>query len=131
MSDEKDYTVFADKPATPLQEDFAEWIPEVTGYDPAAAKSKQAAFDAGVRLAVSLRIPYQASDHNKTRTAEMRAANAKERAERAAKVKAKAKAAEAEVADAEETEEAAAPPKKTVAKRTAAKKAAGVKTAPF
>lgn len=97
-SDEVDYTTYADKPATDLQERFAEWITDKTEYDPSAAKTKQAAFEDGVRLSVFLRIPFQKSPENQ-----------EARAEKAAEPKAAKKAKEAQ---AEETPVAAKKGKK-------------------
>jgi hypothetical protein len=74
---EKDYTGYASKAATPLQQDFAEWLlSDEVGYDPSAAKTKRDAFEEGVRLAVALRIPFQASDFNRERTADRRSQRA-------------------------------------------------------
>ena len=71
---EPDYTVYRTKRPTPLQERFPEWITDKTGYDPSAAKSKQEAFEEGVRLATSLRMQFQASPENREATARLRAA---------------------------------------------------------
>ena len=98
--EEQDFSGYVDKAPTELQERFTAWIPEVTGFDPNGCKSKSAAFAEGVRLAVSLRMPFQRSPENQELLAERRAA-------------------------AEQAEEPAAP-KKTAApaKKVAAKKAA-------
>ena len=97
MSDETekvpDYKAPLGKKATPLQERFAGWLQsDAVGYDPATAKSKREAFEEGVRLAVSLRIPFQASDFNREATA---AERARREEERAAKAKAEPKAEDA------------------------------------
>lgn len=98
---EGDFTRYASLAPTPLQERFGPWIMEKTGYDPATAKSKQEAFLAGVRLAVALRIPFQASPENKSAAAQLRAERAKssdEQAEKPAKKTAKTAEPEAKPA---------------------------------
>jgi hypothetical protein len=118
MADEKepvDPTNYLDKPPTALQERFAVWIKEEVGYNPAAAKTKEEAFQNGVRIATATRMVFQASDFN-------RAANEEARLQR-----------EAERAEAEaEAEEAPAPVKKPMpvkpAKATRAKAAAKATT---
>lgn len=122
----KDPSDYVDQKATPLQERFAEWLTtEEVGADPSACKSKQEAFELGVKLGTSLRIVFQKSDFNQ----EARATDAQERAsaKKAAKKAAKAaKATAAEVEeDADEDEEETPPP----AKKAAAKKAAPAKKA--
>jgi hypothetical protein len=97
--EEQDFTGYAEKEPTDLQTRFTDWIPEVTGFDPNGCKSKAAAFAEGVRLAVSLRMPFQRSPENQELLAERRAA-AGTRAE-----------------------EPAAPKKAAPAKKAAAKKA--------
>lgn len=107
-----DYTKYANQAPTPLQSDFAGWLPEKTGYDPTSAKSKLEAFNAGVRLAVSLRIPFQASPEN-------RAATAKRQADRDAS-RVAAEAAKAEAAKAQPAPTEKAPAKATKAAATKA-----------
>lgn len=110
MADERDYTEYRDKEATPLQQRFGPWLIEKTGYNPAVAKTKQDAFDAGVRLAVSLRIPFQASPENREATEELRKQREEELAttraqreeERLAKAKEREDAAAVRAAEAEE-----------------------------
>jgi hypothetical protein len=110
---EKDYTGYVAKAATPLQEDFAEWLMgEEVGYDPSSAKTKKDAFEEGVRLAVALRIPFQASDYNRGRTAERRSQRAtpaaveapEPKAEAPAPAKRRGRVAKAETAPAPEVE---------------------------
>lgn len=72
---EKDYTVYADKPATPLMRDFAEWIKDEVGLE-FSSKAAEAAFDNGVRLGGTLRMEFQRSDFCKTRREERKAASA-------------------------------------------------------
>lgn len=105
-TDAPDYKYANGKPATALQRRFAEWLQsDEVGYNPATAKSKADAFAEGVRYAVALRIPYQASDHN-------RQATAVERAERQeARVAAAAEREEARAARAASKEETAEEPK--------------------
>jgi hypothetical protein len=83
-SQELDLTVYTDKPASPLQQHFAEWIPGVTGYEPNSAKSKTAAFQMGVKLALNTHKFFQKSEDNKSRNAELMEQRAAERAEREA-----------------------------------------------
>lgn len=99
---EPDYTIYKDKEPTDLQARFSPWITEKTGYSPAAAKTKQEAFEAGVRLAVTLRIPFQASPENRDATEQRRQSVAEERAAE------KARRDEERAAKAAEREEALA-----------------------
>ncbi len=71
-----DPAAYLEKPATALQERFAEWIKAEVGYDPSAAKSKAEAFAEGVRLATATRMVFQASDSNREANSEARKANA-------------------------------------------------------
>jgi outer membrane biosynthesis protein TonB len=106
-----DFTDYAGKSATALQARFAEWLMgEQVGYDPAKAKTKSEAFAEGVRLAVALRIPFQASPFNREANAASRAEAAKAREERAA-------------AEPEEAPKPAPVAKKAPAKKAAAKAA--------
>jgi hypothetical protein len=118
-----DYPKYLEKAPTALQERFAGWLQsEAVGYDPSKAKSKVEAFEEGVRLAVALRIPFQASDFNREANAASQAENAKKRA--AAK-EVKEKAATEAPAPAEE----AKPAKKAAAKKAAPAPAAAPKAA--
>lgn len=133
-----DYTTYASKAPTDLQSRFAEWIVEKVEIDPATFKTKQQAFEEGVRLAVALRIPFQASPENQAVRAE--AARAREAAAseaapapakpaKAAPVKAtKAAAAKAQPARTEVSEAAAAAPKGTARR---GRKATAASTAAF
>ena len=116
-TEEKDYTEYADKPATDLQERFVPWLLDKTGYNPATAKTKADAFAAGVRLSVYLRIPFQASPENKEATLTARQARAEElEAIRAQREEDKA-------AKAAEREKAAADRKAAAEEKAAAKAA--------
>jgi hypothetical protein len=134
---EVDYPAYATKPATDLQERFAAWIPEVTEYDPAAAKTKLAAFNDGVRLATALRMHFQASPENqevlaqrKAEAEEKKAAPKAAPAKRGRKPKPKAEEDIEEVdepdevdeedEETEEEEEAPAPKRTTRARKAAA-----------
>jgi hypothetical protein len=92
--EEQDFTGYAEKEPTDLQTRFTDWIPEVTGFDPNGCKSKAAAFAEGVRLAVSLRMPFQRSPENQELLAERRAAAGTRAEEPAAPKKAVPAAAE-------------------------------------
>lgn len=65
---------YLNKPATPLHERFVTWIQDAVGYDASAAKSKQQAFEDGVRIATATRMVFQASTFNREETAKARAA---------------------------------------------------------
>lgn len=135
----EDFTSYASKPATPLQERFAEWVTDKTGYDPSSAKSKQAAFEEGIRLGVALRIPFQKSAENQAERAKRAAEPKPEKAAKAPKAapvveeteapKAKGKKGKAVAAaePAPATETAAAPAKPARGPR----KTAATKVAPF
>ena len=147
MSDENeelDYTYVIGQAPTSLQRRFADFImSDEVGYSPASAKTKEEAFREGVRMAVALRIPFQASDTNRRATQEeredraaARAQAAEERealkAQRAAEreAKAAAKAAEPEPEAAAEKPAKVAKPAKTAAARKAATPAATPAAAP-
>lgn len=101
---EPDYTVALDKAPTSLQSRFADFlISDEVGYSPASAKTKEEAFREGVRLAVALRIPFQASTTNKEAT-ELERQERAEQKRLAAEAKEQAKAAKAAEAPAEEEE---------------------------
>jgi hypothetical protein len=105
---------YLDKPATPLHDRFGVWIKEEVGYNPSTAKTKEEAFQAGVRLATATRMVFQASDFNRSETAKLRAAR------------------ESEVAAAASAPKAAPAPKATAPAKAAkpAKKAAAAVPAP-
>jgi hypothetical protein len=126
---EPDYTAYANKPPTDLQERFAAWIPEVTEYDPSSAKTKQEAFEEGVRLGTALRMEFQRSPENQELLKEKKAAAAAKKAEpkvpgkRGRKPKAaveeEVEPEEADVEEDEEDEEEAPPPPKRATRRKA------------
>lgn len=116
-SAEMDLTPYATKAPTSLQRRFAEWIPDATGININGFKTKQEAFNEGVRLAVALRMIFQASPENREATAAERAA----RVEAAGETPVTPSAAPKKSARAAVTEEAAAPARKAT---KAAKKAA-------
>lgn len=90
---EPDYTYALDSEPTSLQTRFADFLmSEEVGYDPSKAKTKEQAFREGVRMAVQLRIPFQASRTNREATEQERLQRAEER-ERLAAAKEEAKAA--------------------------------------
>lgn len=91
-TEEIDYTAYADKQPTDLQARFTEWILDKTEVDPAGFKTKQAAFEAGARLAVALRMKFQASPENQAVLEERRNGSAQEDEEEAPKPKRKAAA---------------------------------------
>lgn len=73
---EVDLEAYLTKPATDLQERFAEWIKDSVGYNPAEAKNKDEAFREGVRIATATRMVFQASAENKKATKARRAERA-------------------------------------------------------
>lgn len=95
-----EYAAYATKAPTALQARFVPWIMDKTGYDASTAKSKQEAFEAGVRMAVALRIPFQRSDENQAARAEGRANGAAEAEAAPPAKKAGRKAAKATAASA-------------------------------
>lgn len=123
---ERDLAAYAEKPATPSLEFYSEWLTEATGYDPAAAKSKAAAFERGVYLAVTLHRDFQTSPENVEFKEQQRVA--REEALAAAKAQREeekaAKAAERQAAE-EAAAEAKAQKDAEKAERAAAKAAAG------
>jgi len=134
----KEFTSYVNRPETPVQELFADWLEEVCELEFATAKAKQA-FRLGVRLSKVLIMDFQASEANRALRAERKTAAeaAAEEAKEAAPKKVAKKAApkttkkaakvaeEAAEEDGEEVEEAPAPvsPKK-VAKRVGKRAAA-------
>lgn len=97
---EVDYPAYLNKPPTDLQERFPDFIIDKVGYDPQSAKTKDEAFRQGVRLAVALRMSFQASPENREATQARR----------------QERAAQAEVVQ----EETAAPTKRAAKKAAAA-----------
>lgn len=59
---QRDVTQYADKPATDFHKFLARFIVNQIGYDPDSAKSKRAAFLAGVSIATAARPAINASD---------------------------------------------------------------------
>lgn len=79
--EEIDYSVYLDKEPTDLQDRFATWIIEKTGYEPGSVKAEGVFRDA-VQLATALRMEFQRSPENQEVLAERRAAAAKRKEER-------------------------------------------------
>lgn len=147
-----DYTGYADKPATDMQQRFIDWTKEKLALT-FTSKKEEAAFDEGMRLGTALRMPFQRSPENQAESNMVRANRGKAEAEpapaKAAKATAPAKATKAapakkaakaaapapEETEPEETDEQeapAAPAKRTgrpAARRTRA--AASTASAPF
>jgi hypothetical protein len=73
--DEKDFTKYADKAPTSLQQRFGAWLVEKVGLT-FGTKKEEAAFMEGVRLGTALRIPFQRSDENQTERAQAAATRA-------------------------------------------------------
>lgn len=113
---EIDFSVYADKEPTSLQERFADWIIDKCELS-FGTKKEEAAFRNGVRVSVALRIPFQSSDENRQATAEEREARAAERAK--AKQDAANKRAEREKAKGAEQSDAEEAPKKVTRGRRA------------
>lgn len=120
---EIDYEAYKTKAPTDLQERFVPWLTDKVGIDPNSDfKSKAHAFAEGVRLAVALRIPFQASDENRAATEQARANREQARAQRQAapaqetteaapqRVKRGGRRAAAQAAPEPATEAPAAPP---------------------
>ncbi len=142
---EVDLKGYLTKPATSLQDRFADWLmdEDIVGYDPSGAKTKEAAFREGVRLATAMRMVFQASPENRAANEEAKAnrgadeapapkAKAKKAADEepvktAGKKSAKAKAKPVE----EDEDEAPAKPKVKKAAKKAARKASDDDEAPF
>lgn len=123
-ADAPDFTKYAEKPASALQEEFTEWlIDEVYGGEsPHTSKAAAAAFEDGVRLATALRMPFQRSEKHQARLEESRGMTVKA----AAPKKASKRAAEPDDEDADET------PRKSAAKKAikAARRPAAKEEAP-
>jgi hypothetical protein len=75
---EKDYTLYAGKPATATMQDFADWLIQEGAVGEFPSKAAEAAFRDGVRLGGTLRMDFQKSDFNQERRAERQAARAQE-----------------------------------------------------
>lgn len=69
---EKDYTVYADKPATATMVDFATWLKDEVGLE--FTGKEEAAFDKGVQLGGTLRMDFQRSEFNVSQREARRAA---------------------------------------------------------
>lgn len=121
---EKDFTEYAEKPATDLHKRLAAWVVEKTEYDPSGAKSKAEAFLDGIRLCKFLQMEFQSSPENQAVLEERRLekANAKAEAKEAKKAK-KAKAVEADSEDTDNDAEETPAPAKTSGKKSKAKAA--------
>lgn len=101
-------------PPTNLQARFVGWIQDKVGYEPTKAKTKAEAFAEGVRLAVALRMPFQASDENQKVLAQRRAEKNGGAAKKAEETPRKTRKKAASEVEAEET------PKKKAKKAKAA-----------
>jgi len=91
--EEPDYAVYSNRTPTSLQRRFGDWLIDKLEVE-FKSKVAEESFREGVRLAVALRIPFQASPENREDTArerqelaEHRAAMAEERTERTAQRK--------------------------------------------
>lgn len=102
-SETKDFAAYVEKNPTPAQQHFVDWVQEVTGYDPAKARTKADAFAMGARLCFALRMDHQRSEENQARLEEARAA--REDGEEAPKPKKAAKKARPKTAAEPEPEE--------------------------
>jgi hypothetical protein len=60
---EEDYAKYADKAPTDLQARFADWVLDKTGVT-FTTKKEETAYREGIRLAVALRMKFQASPEN-------------------------------------------------------------------
>jgi hypothetical protein len=69
------YASNLEKAPTDLQTRMADWLIEKTGVDPDSLSPREA-FNVGVKLAVALRMVFQASPENKKATADRRASKA-------------------------------------------------------
>lgn len=96
-SNPKDFTKYADKAPSDLQSRMATWILDVTGYEPDDLDS----FNEGVRLAVALRMAFQASPENQAVLEKRREEAAAKKAAPPKKRGPKAKAPKATEDDAE------------------------------
>lgn len=85
---ERDYSAYKHQPPTDLQSRFADWLIEKLDLEFTSGAAEKG-FREGVRLAVALRIPFQASPENQAHRAQ-RAAEREEREEQEEAPKAKA-----------------------------------------
>jgi hypothetical protein len=116
---EINFEAYRDKPVTPLQEHFADWIVEKTGYDPSSAKTKHEAFLRGVALGTALRQAHQASPENQAARSERKVTPEVASEVPASPAKKTAKKAAAS-AQATEAPEPAATPRRRGGRRAAA-----------
>lgn len=107
--EEVDYTVYADKAATDLQERFGDWLVEQVGLS-FSTKKEEVAFKEGVRLATALRMPFQRSPENQEILEDRRGAA------KPVKAVAKKTAKRAPVVEEEEDDEEEAKPVKAARK---------------
>jgi hypothetical protein len=125
MAQSTDPKTYLDKAPTALQRRFADYIVSEVGYNPATAKSKQEAFEEGVRIATATRMVFQASTFN-------REGRAEEIANRPAKAPKTPKLAKtAAPAKAAKAAKAAPAAEAKPAKATRRRAAAPVEDAPF
>lgn len=115
----RDYTSYADKAPTSLQERFTKWILEVTGYEPDDMDS----FEAGVRLGVALRMAFQASPENQKVLEENKAKAAEKAAKPKAKKASKKPASVANPVEDADDEDADEEPEEVPVKRVPGKRA--------
>jgi hypothetical protein len=108
---EIDFDHYRDCAPTDLQARFAQWLIDKCELE-FKSKAQEEGFRNGVRLAVYLRIPFQASDENKEAMAERKEQRAAERAEEEERPKPKAKAKKAKPADDADDADAPAPKKR-------------------
>jgi hypothetical protein len=128
-AEEKDYSTYLEKEPTDLQERFADWILDKTGYEPTDADD----FATGVQLATALRMEFQRSPENQAVLEERRAAaeeRAEEKATKPAAKRGRPRKTVEPVEDADEPEEAEEEAPKPTRKRPAARtaKAGATKT---
>jgi len=127
---EVDLEAYLTKPPTDLQDRFADWIMEQVGYDPSGAKTKEAAFREGVRIATAIRIVFQASPENKAATkAKRQAAVIESDEDEAPKTKAKKAKPEPSAKPTSKGKKAKAAPDEDEAPKTKAKKGKARRTA--
>jgi hypothetical protein len=122
VEDEKDYTTYLDKAPTDLQERFAQWILDQTGYEPNDSDD----FATGVQLATALRMEFQRSPENQAELERKRAAKEQEDEEKASappKRRGRPRKAQAEPEPEETEEEPEEAPKPRRGRTTRAKPA--------
>ena len=125
-----DLSAYLEKEPTDLQARFAEWLKdeEIVGYDPSKAKNKEEAFNEGVRLAVALRMTFQASPENREANASRKTSKGEDEAPKGKKARASdedeaPKKSKKQKAAVEADEDEAAPKKKS--KKDDGKKSGG------